>query len=894
MTVRHLKKLFRPTSVAVIGASDRKGAVGNLVMHNLLEGGFDGPIMPVNPNRQAVAGVLTYPDVAGLPIVPDMAVVCTPAATVARIIDDLGKRGTRAAIVLTAGLAAAPASDGSASAQAEVLATARTYGMRLLGPNCLGLLVPGIGLNASFAHLPALPGNIAFASQSGAMCTAVLDWARARGIGFSHFISMGDALDTDFGDVLDYLGSDPDTRAILLYVESIHERRSFMSAGRAAARNKPVLVIKAGRSDAGAQAAKSHTGALAGADAVYDAAFRRAGMLRVDTIEEIFAAVETLARAPKFPGDRLAIVTNGGGIGVMAVDRLARLGGRLAEFSDATIAALDKVLPAAWSHGNPADIIGDAPPERYAAAMRTVLAAKEADAVLVMHAPTATASSTAAAQAVIDVARESKAPVLANWVGQEAVAPARKMLRDAGVPTYDTPGEAVGAFMHLITYKRNQEMLTETPTSLPAQFNPATAVARLMIESHLAGGNAMMSEPEAKAMLSAYGIPTVETHIVAGPAEAAAKAQAMGFPVALKILSQDISHKSDVGGVDLFLDTAEAVRASAEHMLKIIGERFPDARIQGLTVQRMAERAKAHELIVGVTCDAIFGPVILFGQGGTAVEVIADRAVSLPPLNMHLASDLVSRTRIWRLLQGYRDRPPVNMDALCLTLVQISQMVVDIPEIVELDINPLLADENGVLALDARIRVARPAGDRSRDLAIRPYPAELEEPFTLHNGTEVLLRPIRPEDEPEHREFLSRLTPEDIRFRFFGLVREFPHSEIARLTQIDYDREMAFIASAAKDGGTNRETLGVVRTVTDPDNDTCEFAIIVRSDLKGQGLGYKLLEKMIGYCRARGTKTMTGQVMAENHLMLDMVRNLGFRVRRLENEPVMETTLDLA
>ncbi len=587
-------------------------------------------------------------------------------------------------------------------------------------------------------------------------------------------------------------------------------------------------------------------------------------------------------------------MTNGGGIGVMAVDRLAQTGGRLAEFSDATIAALDKVLPASWSHGNPADIIGDAPPERYAAAMRAVLAAKEADAILVMHAPTATASSTAAAQAVIDVARETKAPVLANWVGQEAVAPARKMLRDAGVPTYDTPGEAIGAFMHLITYKRNQETLTETPTSLPAQFNPATAVARVMIEGHLASGDAMMSEPAAKSVLAAYGIPTVETHIVTTPAEAAAKAQAMGFPVALKILSPDISHKSDVGGVDLFLDTAEAVTASAERMFKIIGEKFPDARIEGFTVQRMADRAKAHELIVGVTCDAIFGPVILFGQGGTAVEVIADRAVSLPPLNMHLARDLVSRTRVWRLLQGYRDRPPVDMDALCLTLVQISQMIVDIPEIMELDINPLLADENGVLALDARIRVARPTGDRSRDLAIRPYPAELEEPFTLHNGLEVLLRPIRPEDEPEHREFLGRLTPEDIRFRFFGLVREFPHSEIARLTQIDYDREMAFIASAPKADGSGSETLGVVRTVTDPDNETCEFAIIVRSDLKGQGLGYKLLEKMIGYCRARGTKTMAGQVMAGNHPMLDMVRALGFRVKRLEDEPVMETTLDLA
>jgi acetyltransferase len=892
MTVRHLNKLFRPTSVAVIGASERKGSVGNLVMHNLLEGGFDGPIMPVNHHR-AVAGVLTYKGVPELPETPDLAVVCTPPTAVPQIIRELCERGTRAAIVLTAGLGATPSNDGSGTAQDEMLAAAREFGMRILGPNCLGLLVPGIGLNASFAHLPALPGNIAFVSQSGAMCTAVLDWARARGIGFSHFISMGDALDTDFGDVLDYLGSDPATRAILLYVESIHERRGFMSAGRAASRNKPVLVIKAGRSNAGAKAAQSHTGALAGADAVYDAAFQRAGMLRVDTIEEIFAAVETLARAPKFPGDRLAIVTNGGGIGVMAVDRLAQLGGRLAELSDQTIAELDAVLPATWSHGNPADIIGDAPPERYAAAMGALIKSKESDALLVMHAPTATASSTDAAQAVIDVAKETKAPILANWVGQEAVAPARKMMRDAGIPTYDTPGEAVGAFMHLITYKKNQEMLTETPASLPAHFNPATAVARLVIEGHLASGDDMMSEPEAKSVLAAYGVPTVETHIVRTPEDAAAKADAMGYPVALKILSADITHKSDVGGVDLFLDNAEAVIASGEHMLATIKDKFPDARIQGFTVQRMADRPGAHELIVGVSCDPIFGPVILFGQGGTAVEVIADRAVSLPPLNMHLARDLIQRTRVWRLLQGYRDRPPVDMDALCLTLVQISQMVVDIPELLELDINPLLADENGVLALDARIRVTNPAGDRSRELAIRPYPSELEEQFTLNNGAKVTLRPIRPEDEPEHRDFLDQLTPEDIRFRFFGLVREFPHSEIARLTQIDYDREMAFIASAEKPRG-GRETLGVVRTVTDPDNEDCEFAVIVRSDLKGQGLGHKLMEKMIAYCRARGTKSMTGQVLAENHPMLDMVRNLGFKVRRLPDEPVMETTLELA
>ena len=896
MTIRHLDKMFRPSSVAVVGATPRRGAVGFLVMRNLLEGGFDGPIMPVTPNHRSVTGVLAYPDVASLPQVPDLAVVCTPPETVPGIVADLGAKGNRAVVIMTAGLANRNHHDGGGNQPLmdEVLAGARQFGMRILGPNCLGLLVPGIGLNASFAHLPALPGTIAFASQSGAICTAVLDWARAQGIGFSHFISMGDAVDLDFGDVLDFLGSDPGTRAILLYIESIRERRNFMSAGRAAARNKPVLVIKAGRGDAGAKAAHSHTGALAGADSVYDAAFRRAGMLRVDSIEEIFAAVETLARAPKLRGDRLSIVTNGGGIGVMGVDRLTQLGGRLADLSGDTIAALDKVLPATWSRGNPADIIGDAPPGRYADAVRTLLKAPESDAVLVMHAPVATASSTAAAEAIIDVARETKGNLLACWVGEQAVAPARNLLREAGIPTYDTPGQAVGAFMHLINYRKNQDMLMETPQSLPAAFNPATAVARLVIEGHLAGGGEMMSEPEAKAALAAYGIPTVETHIVKTPEDAALKAREMGFPVALKVLSPDISHKSEFGGVDLFLDSEDAVRASGAAMRKTIAEKLPDARITGFTVQRMAVRPRAHELIIGVARDPIFGPVILFGQGGTAVEVIGDRAVALPPLNMHLAAELISRTRISRLLRGYRDRPPVDMDALCMALVQVSQMVVDIPELVELDINPLIADDKGVLALDARIRVAPASpGDPSGRLAIRPYPRELEEPFTLKNGRKVTIRPIRPEDEPEHKDFISHLTPEDIRFRFFGVIRQFPHTELARLTQIDYDREMAFIASAPKEKERGDETLGVVRTVTDPDNDRAEFAIIVRSDLKGLGLGHRLLEKMVAYCRARGTRTIVGQIMSENAAMIDLARTLGFDCRRVPGEPVVETTLKL-
>jgi acetyltransferase len=890
VSVRNLDRLFRPASLAVVGASTEEGSVGNLVMRNLLAGGFGGPIMPVNPNHKAVAGVLTYADVDALPIAPDLALVCTPPAAVPAVVDSLGRRGARAAIVVTAGLARQRGEDGRPLDQA-MLAAAKPHLLRVLGPNCLGLIVPGIGLNASFAHTGALPGTIAFVSQSGAVCTSVLDWARAHGIGFSHFISLGNAADVDFGDAIDYLGSDPGTRAILLYVEAIGHGRKFMSAARAAARNKPVLVIKAGRAPEGARAAHSHTGALAGADDVYDAAIRRAGMLRVTSFEELFAAVETLARLRPPKGDRLAIVTNGGGLGVMAVDALSTQGGRPAQLAPETIEKLNAVLPPTWSQANPVDIIGDAPAERYREVVRVLAEARETDALLVMHAPTATASSEETAKAVIESVAGCPLNALTSWVGEEAAAPARRLFAEAGVPSYPTPERAVSAFMHMVNHRRNQEMLMETPPSAPTEFTPVATAARLVVQNGLTSGRTLLSEPEAKAVLAAYGIPTVETHITGSAEDAALKAADMGFPVALKILSPDISHKSDVGGVQLFLESAEAVKAAAQGMLARVARALPGARIQGFTVQRMAGRPGAHELIVGVASDPTFGPVILFGQGGTAVEVIADRAVALPPLNMSLARELIQRTRVSRLLKGYRDRPPADLDAICLALIQVSQLVVDIPEIAEIDVNPLLADEKGVLALDARIRVQAANGDAGRRLAIRPYPKNLEEPFDLPSGRRVLLRPIRPEDEPAHKEFIKRLAPEDVYFRFFGMVKDLPHSELARLTQIDYDREMAFIATAKGDGGP--ETLGVVRTITDPDNERAEFAIIVRSDLKGQGLGRKLLDKMIGYCRSRGTAEMVGQVLSENVPMLGLAKRLGFSRRRLPGEGAVEATLAL-
>jgi len=893
MSTLNLDKLFKPKSVAVIGASNRPGSVGFLTMRNLLEGGFDGPIMPVNPKRPSVSGVLTYPSVDALPQAPDCAIICTPPQAVPGVIKDLGEKGTRAAIVLTAGLSGIKKDDGT-TLQDEMQQIAQSYGLRILGPNCIGLLVPGIGLNASFSHLNALPGKIAFVSQSGALCTAVLDWARTHDIGFSHFISMGDATDADFGDVIDYLGSDPSTRAILLYIESIKERRNFMSAARAAARNKPLLAIKSGRVAEGAAAAASHTGALAGADDVYDAALSRAGTLRVYSVDELFAASETLARSRPLEGERLAIMTNGGGAGVLAVDALIKSGGKLAKLSEETLAKLDAGLPDTWSKANPVDIIGDAPGERYYHSLEVLCDAPEVDAVLVMHCPTATASSTEAAQAIVDAAKKQtrKLNILTTWIGGEVVAESRRLFREASLPTYETPEAAVQAFMHLVKFRRNQEMLAQTPPSAPTEFTPDTAFVKKTIDAVLADGRSMMSEAEAKSVLLAYGVPTVRTEIVKTPEEAAAKAEELSFPVALKILSPDITHKSDAGGVKLFLENAEQVKAAGAEMFERIGKNFPKANLEGFTVQEMAVRPGAHELIVGMTTDNIFGPTLLFGQGGTSVEVVGDRAVALPPLNMNLAEEMISRTRISKLLQGYRDRPAADMDAVKMAMLQVSQLAVDFPEIFELDINPLFADEKGVLAVDARIGVRKAPENADLRLAIRPYPKELEEEMALPDGRTTLVRPIRPEDEPEHYDFVSKMTPEDIRFRFFGTVSQLPHSEMARLTQLDYDREMAFIASVTKEDG-GRETIAVVRTNTDPANERAEFAIVVRSDLQDVGLGSRMLDKMIAYCKARGTKEMVGQVLEDNRKMLQLAESKGFSRKRVPDDNVFEVKLQL-
>ena len=891
MSIRNLPYLFEAGSVALVGAGKEPGSLGAVLARNLFNGGFDGPVLPVNPRHAAIEGVLAYPDAAALPVAPDLAVIATPPRTVPGLIGAFAERGTKAAVVITAGLGSHDA--GGPALRQAMLDAAKPHTMRIVGPNCLGVMVPGIGLNASFAHRAPRTGRLAIVAQSGAVLASVLDWAGTRGIGFSHVVSLGDMCDVDFGDMLDYLATEAEVRAVLLYIEAVTHARKFMSAARAAARIKPVIVVKAGRHAAGARAAASHTGALAGLDAAYDAAFRRAGMLRVVDTGELFDAVETLAMARPPPGDRLAIVTNGGGFGVLATDALMDEGGRLAELAPATVERLDTVLPPTWSRANPVDIIGDAPGSRYADALDALLEEPGADAVLVLNCPTAIASSTEAARAVVRAVGDSRKCVLTSWLGDEGAREARRLFAEHGLPGYDTPDRAVRAFMHMVSYRRNQESLAETPPSIPEDFTPDTESARRAIETALADDREWLTEAEAKNVLTAYAIPVVPTHVARDADEAARVAARLATPVALKILSPDIVHKSDVGGVALDLRAPAAVRHAAEAMTERVRATRPEARLDGFTVQPMVERPGAFELIVGVVEDRQFGPLVLFGPGGAATELIADSALALPPLNMHLARQAIARTRIHRLLRGYRDHPAAALDDVALTLIKVSQIVVDLGEVVELDINPLLADEFGVMALDARVRVRRTTEPAATRLAIRPYPKELEENIHRPDGTVLLLRPVRPEDEPAFQELFTHLSADAVRLRFFGPKKALTHPFAARMTQIDYDREMALVL--AEPGTPGKAAVhGAVHIAADSDGVRAEYAIMVRSDMAGRGLGSLLMERIIACGKARGLKEIFGEVLRTNARMLRLCDRFGFARGPNPDDPgVMEVRLAL-
>lgn len=894
MSTYRLKSLFAPRAVAVIGASPREHSLGRIILQNLRDAGFKGPIEVVNPKYPEIGGQATVPSIEALNPVPDLVVITAPAPEVPGLIESAGARGIGGAIVITAGMGHGPDSFAEKARQA-----ARAHKLRLLGPNCLGLFVPSIRLNASFSvHQPKI-GDLALISQSGGVAAGLVGWAAGRSIGFSGIASIGDAVDIDFGDLLDYFALDRKTRAILMYIESISDVRKFMSAARAAARVKPVIVIKAGRYVQATRAAATHTGALAGVDAVFDAAFRRAGLLRVFDLDELFAAAETLGRLSPSEGKRLAIITNGGGIGVLAVDRVFDLGGTLAGLSPATVERLNAVLPPTWSKSNPVDIIGDADASRYATTLEALLDDKENDAILVMNVPTARASSGKCADAVVNIVRQQRArrhagkPVLAVWVGDDGQA--AKAFDAAGIPYYSSETDAIRGFMHLVRYVEANRDLMETPPSVPTQFVSDTDRARKVIAQAIAAGKSWLDPLEVNELLAAYGIPITQAILARDGREAAVAARPFlveGRAVVVKILSPDIIHKSEVDGVRLNLLSKRAVEAATDHIIQRARAARPNARIAGVTIHPMYLRPKARELIVGVASDPIFGPVVVFGTGGTAVEVINDKALALPPLDLKLAGELIDRTRVSRLLKGYRNVPPVNRQALELMLVKVAQLVADLPEVQELDLNPVLADEKGVIAVDARVAVAPvKRGTRAASrFAIRPYPREWERHYPDWNGRRLTVRPVRPEDEALYRDFFGSVGENDLRLRFFAPVKEFSHTFVARLTQIDYSRAMALIVIDDSTG----QMLGGVRIHSDANHETGEYAILVRSDLKGVGLGWLLMKTMIEYARAEGLRMVEGQVLRDNTTMLKMCTELGFKVEPEPEDPgLCHVVLDL-
>jgi acetyltransferase len=884
MSRHYLKHLFQPRAVAVFGASERPESVGGRILANLRQGGFAGPIYAINPKHSTVAGHPCHAGIAEVPGPVDLAVIATPGPTVPGVLRACGERGVRAAIIITAGFG----ETGKAGRvlEEQVLAIARQFRMRLLGPNCLGLMRPSLGLNATFSKSEARPGGLALVSQSGALCTAIVDWGQAHALGFSAVVSTGAAVDVDFGDVLDFLAQDPETKSILLYVEGVRHARSFMSGLRAAARLKPVIVLKAGRHEQGTRAAVTHTGAIVGGDDVFDAALQRAGVVRALSIEQLFAAAQLLDKNCLTGGKSLCIITNGGGLGVMAIDRAADLGLDFAVLSAGTLAALDAVLPAHWSHANPVDILGDAGPERYAAAVTACLADADVDGILVLLSPQAMTDGSACAQAVLSASHEADKPVLACWMGGESLQAGRELLASGGVPEFNSPEAAVEAFAFLTSHCHNQRLLMQVPGPLAPSSAPDINAARQLIQRVLGEGRTLLDGIEARAVLQAFSIP-VNPCVACTSAEAAVSAaDTLGYPVVMKIHSHDITHKSDVGGVRLSLGTREAVQEAFTTMLATVRVKQPQAKILGVTLEAMVHSRHARELMIGVLRDPVFGPAISFGAGGVNVEVLRDRAISLPPLNTFLSERMIDQTRIAPLLGAYRGQPAVPRAALVQVLRCVSELCSEVPELLGLDINPLLADENGVLAIDARITIAPVAAAQERyaHMAIHPYPVDLVSRFQLTDGTLLTIRPIRPEDAELEQHFMASLSAETKRFRFMEELKELSRDLLVRFTQLDYDRELALIAVLEAEGERPEIELGVARYVRNPDGYSCEFALVVADAWQGKGIGTRLMQDLQQAAAARGFRELEGEVLTDNTNMLQLMHDLGFSLEAVPDD----------
>jgi acetyltransferase len=865
MTIRNLEGLLHPRSVAVIGGSQKPGSLGEMVLSNIVDGGFPGAIFAVNPRMVEKEGVSWVPSIGELPGAPDLAVIVTPAATVAGIVAELGALGTKVAVVISAGLH-------DEAAKQAILDAAKPHMLRIVGPNCLGALLPHARLNASFAPRRPEPGRLAFVSQSGALVTAMLDWAAGKNVGFSGVVSVGDMADVDLGDLIDLFAADAKTDAILLYIEGITNPAKFMSAARAASRIKPVIAIKAGRSEAAGKAAMSHTGALTGSYDVHAAAFRRAGIILVDSLTELFDAAQVLGRHRPRSGDRLAIVTNGGGAGVLAADALPATGGVLATLAPETIAALDPQLPAAWSRANPIDVVGDAKPERFAVATKAALADPGVDALLVMHCPTAAATGTAIAKAVIEAigAADPHAPkpVIACWMGTQNADAVRAQFDAVGIPLFDNLDDAVRGYGYLLEAGRGQDALMRAPAGVTVA-EADRARARAIFIGARADGRTILTGSEVRAILTAYGVPVVEGRLARTVEAIPAVCAKLSPPFVLKLISPQFPHKSDIGGVVLNLGSEAEVVSAARVLVRRVSHDHPEASITGFQIEPMIAPVHGRELLVGIAEDPVFGPVIAFGAGGKAVELVRDRALGFPPLDDALAADMIDSTRIARLLNGYRDVPAANRPAIVTVLNTLSALVLDFPELVELDINPLVVDEKGVIGVDARARITAKA--RESRAVIRPVPMEWARDLETRSGLKLHIRPVRPDDEAALAELFRHVTAEDLRFRFLTGLREVGRDRLAAMTQIDYRRMMNFLAF--DDEGT---LIATAMLATDPDRVRAELAISVHADFKNRGVSWTLVQHALDYARAEGIETVESVESSENHAALKLEREAGF------------------
>lgn len=882
-----IRKLFDPKSVALIGASEEEGSVGQTLMKNLLAGKGRRSVYPVNPNRPSVFGMKCYPTIKEVPEHVDLAVVAVPAKIVPSVVEQCGEVGVDGVVIISAGFR--EAGEEGRKLEERIESIRQRYGMRILGPNCMGVVRPHVNLNATFLRRVPEPGQIAFVSQSGALGAAILDRAIDAHIGFSMFVSLGSMLDVDFGDVINYLGNDPYTKSIIIYMESIGNAKKFMSAARGFARTKPIIVIKAGRFSESAKAAASHTGALAGDDAIYDASFKRAGVVRVKEIEDMFNCASVLDTNLLPEGARLAVVTNAGGPGVMAADAVVENRLALASLSKETFDSLNSFLPPHWSKSNPVDILGDADIARYVKALELLLSDKNVDGILVIYTPQGAAPPKELAESLVEKVKRRRKPVLCVWIGGSDLDDARQILYQNDIPTYNTPEDAVRTYMYMYIYKRNLELLYETPELLSVDWHPPKNNLKVLIGRVAKEGRYVLTEDEAERFLEGYNI-QVPPHAVAKDSEEAAYlAHEIGYPVVVKVLSQDVLHKSDVGGVVVGIRSDDELRRAVDSMTKRIRESMPNARLKGFYLQKMIEPID-YELIVGCKKDPYFGSVILFGMGGIGVEIFNDFSIGLPPLNQTLARRLIEDTKAYQMLRGYRNKPAVDIKQLEETLVRFSNLVVDFPEISEMDVNPLVVSNNNMYALDARIVIDRNAlthgkHDFFRHMVIMPYPTEHVILWTLRDGTEVLIRPIRPEDEPLWVEFVRGLSEESLRNRFFYVLKEITRDMIIRYCNIDYDRELALVAELRKDG--RRRFIGISRLIMDPDKKNGEFAIVVADEYQGKGLGHKLVDMLIGVAQDQELERIYGVVLSSNRRMLELCSNLGFEMRRLSEEETL-------